>query len=95
MANPRNTVSFVGVDPVFLTFKIDNSTITWSDSVTGGSSQVNLAVTFSADDTVALAADGAQPIRLARRFVALNAAAIASALKFMPAMQRHGNTAQC
>ncbi len=58
MANPRNTVSFVGVDPTILTFKIDNSTITFSSTATGGSSQVNLAVSMSADDTVALTADG-------------------------------------
>ena len=58
MANPRDTVSFVGIDPVNVTFKIDNSTITYSATAKGGSSQIGLAVTFSADDTVALTADG-------------------------------------
>ena len=58
MANPRDTVSFVGIDPVYVTFKIDNSTIIYSATANGGSSQIGLAVTFSADDTVALTADG-------------------------------------
>lgn len=58
MANPRDSVSFTGTSPVYLSFKIDNSTITFSSTATSGSSQVGLAVTFSADDTVALTADG-------------------------------------
>ena len=58
MANPRDTVSFVGIDPVYVTFKIDNSTIIYSATANNGSSQIGLAVTFSADDTVALTADG-------------------------------------
>ena len=58
MANPRDTVSFVGISPTNVTFKIDNSTITYSATAKRGSSQIDLAVTMSADDTVALTADG-------------------------------------
>ena len=54
----RTNVSNIGVGGVYRTYKIDNSTITYSATVAGGSSQVGLAVTFSAADTVALAADG-------------------------------------
>ena len=53
----RTNVSNIGVGGVYRTYKIDNSTITYSATVAGGSSQVGLAVTFSAADTVALAAD--------------------------------------
>lgn len=58
MSDPRLDVSFVEIDPVFLTFKIDNSTITYSATSTNGSASVGLAVTLSAAETVALAADG-------------------------------------
>lgn len=54
----RTNVSNIGVGGQYRTYKIDNSTITYSATVAGGSSQVGLAVTFSAADTVALAADG-------------------------------------
>lgn len=58
MADPRNAVSLIGIGYEAETFLIDNSTITYSATVTGGSASVGLAVTFSADDTVALAVDG-------------------------------------
>lgn len=58
MANPRNTVDFEGIGDLVATFKIDNSTITYSATSANGSASVGLAVTFSADDTVALTADG-------------------------------------
>ena len=54
----RTNVSNIGVGGVYRTYKIDNSTITYDATKTGGSTQVGLAVTFSADDTVALCADG-------------------------------------
>jgi len=54
----RTNVSNIGVGGVYRTYKIDNSTITYDASKAGGSAQVGLAVTFSADKTVALAADG-------------------------------------
>lgn len=58
MADPRLAVRYGDIKYRAETFKIDNSTITYSATATGGSSQVGLAVTFSADDTVALTADG-------------------------------------
>ncbi len=54
----RTNVSNIGVGGQYRTYKIDNSTITYDASKAGGSAQVGLAVTFSADDTVALCADG-------------------------------------
>lgn len=57
-SNPRDRVRHDENDARYETFKIDNSTITYSASATGGSASVGLAVTFSADDTVALTADG-------------------------------------
>jgi len=39
-------------------YKIDNSTILYDITKVNGSNQVGLAVTFSTDDTVKLAADG-------------------------------------
>ena len=54
----RTNVSNIGVGGQYRTYKIDDSTITYSATAAGGSSQVGLAVTFSADDTVALCADG-------------------------------------
>lgn len=54
----RTNVSNIGVGGQYRTYKIDASTITYSATAAGGSSQVGLAVTFSADDTVALTADG-------------------------------------
>lgn len=58
MADPRAAASFEGLDAEFATFKIDNSTITYSATATNGSSVVGRAVTMSAAKTVALAADG-------------------------------------
>jgi hypothetical protein len=58
MANPRNTTDFEGVQGTFATYLIDNSTITYDATKTGGSAQVGLAVTLSAARTVALTADG-------------------------------------
>jgi hypothetical protein len=60
MADPRNAVSFEGIDAAYETFKIDNSTITYDATKANGAAttMIGKAVTFSADDTVALAADG-------------------------------------
>lgn len=58
MADPRDAVRFPGIDYRAETFSIDDSTITYSATVDGGSSQVGLAVTLSAADTIALVADG-------------------------------------
>lgn len=60
MADPRNTVSFEGIDAAYETFKIDNSTITYDSTKANGAAttMIGKAVTFSTDDTVALAADG-------------------------------------
>lgn len=57
MADPRATVSFIEIEPVYATFKIDNSTITYDSTKSGGTASVGLAVTFSAVNTVALCAD--------------------------------------
>jgi hypothetical protein len=60
MANPRNSVDFEGIAPVFVTYKIDNSTITYDATKAFGAAttMIGKAVTLSADDTVALCADG-------------------------------------
>jgi len=58
MADPRLAVAYEGLDADYATFKIDNSTITYSATAAGGSAVVGRAVTFSTDDTVALVADG-------------------------------------
>lgn len=58
MTNPRNQVGYEGIRPDTETYIIDASTITFSDLEENGSAQVDLAVTFSADNTVALCADG-------------------------------------
>lgn len=58
MPNPRNIVSFEGVNAEYATYKIDASSITYDATKTGGSAAIGLAVTLSADDTVALTADG-------------------------------------
>ena len=59
MANPRNTVEYEGIDGVYVTYKIDNSTITYDSTKANGAAttMIGKAVTLSADDTVALAAD--------------------------------------
>lgn len=65
MSNPRLVVGHGEIGWKRKTFKIDNSTITFDKTKIGGSASVPqtgalgyLAVTLSADDTVALAADG-------------------------------------
>lgn len=58
MADPRSAVLFNEIASVFATFKIDNATIVYSVSAVNGSASVGLGVTLSADNTVALAADG-------------------------------------
>lgn len=58
MADNRNDVIFDGIDAEYATFVIDNSTITFSATAANGSASVGLAVTLSANKTVALTADG-------------------------------------
>jgi hypothetical protein len=58
MADPRLAASFKEIGAVVASFKIDNDTITYSATADGGSAGVGLAVTLSADDTIALADDG-------------------------------------
>lgn len=58
MADPRNAVSHEGNKAHYETYKADGVTITYDATQTGGSAAVGLAVTESADDTVALTADG-------------------------------------
>lgn len=58
MTDPRNDVDFSDIGYRAETFKIDNSTITYSATAANGSAQVGLAVTLSADKTAALAGDG-------------------------------------
>lgn len=57
MSNPRDVVDFTGIDPLALTFLIDDSTITYDKNKVGGSAQVGLAVEMSDDKTVALVSD--------------------------------------
>lgn len=58
MADPRKTVKYAGMMSKEATFAIDNDTITYSATQNNGSASVGLAVTLSAANTVALAADG-------------------------------------
>jgi len=58
MADPRAIVNHEGNTGPYDTFIIDASTITYSATVAGGSSQVGLAVTLSTDDTIKLTEDG-------------------------------------
>lgn len=62
MADPRADVRFDEIGAVFATFKIDNSTITYSATATNGSSQVGLAVGLSAAETVELVGDGEEVV---------------------------------
>jgi hypothetical protein len=62
MADPRLAVGFKEIGAVFASFKIDDSTITYSASYAGGSAAVGKAVKLSADDTIALATDGSAVI---------------------------------
>jgi hypothetical protein len=54
----RKQVDYTDIDFGALTLKIDASTIVYDSTKANGSAQVGLAVTLSADDTVALTADG-------------------------------------
>lgn len=60
LTTPRDNVSYEELDVELVTYKIDNSTITYDATKAGGAAttMINKAVTFSGDDTVALAADG-------------------------------------
>lgn len=58
MADPRADVKYDEIAPVFMTFKIDDSTITYSATETNGSAAVGKAVALSAAETVELAGDG-------------------------------------
>ena len=61
LSTPRNIVGFEETaGPHDLTYKIDNSTITYDATKANGAAttMIDKAVTLSADDTVALAADG-------------------------------------
>jgi hypothetical protein len=58
MSDPRASVGYDRIGQETITLKIDNSTITYSATADGGSSQVGLAVTLSAADTVELVGDG-------------------------------------
>lgn len=58
MTNPRLAVDFAGILTKRLTFKIDNSTITYDVTQPSGSAQVGLAVTLESDAEIGLADDG-------------------------------------
>lgn len=58
MATGRDQVDYTDIDIEAITYKIDNSTITYDATHANGSAQVGLAVTLSANDTVALTQDG-------------------------------------
>lgn len=59
MADPRLAVGWEGIHEINASFIADNATITYSATVTGGSSQVGLAVTLAADGgSIELIGDG-------------------------------------
>lgn len=61
LATPRNIVGYEETaDPTDLTFKIDNSTITFDATQANGAvvAMIGKAVSLSADDTAQLASDG-------------------------------------
>lgn len=60
MANPRNVTDYEGIDGVYATYAIDNSTITYDSTKVGGAAatMIGMAVTESGAGIVALAADG-------------------------------------
>lgn len=62
MADPRNTVAFEGINAEYVTFLIDNSTITYSATATNGSASVGLAVGFSTHKTIELVGDGEEVV---------------------------------
>lgn len=55
MSDPRLSASVDGIAPVYASFKVDASTITYDATKAGGSSQVGLAVNLSTHQTVQLA----------------------------------------
>jgi hypothetical protein len=57
MADPRLSPRFDGIDPVYATFKIDNSTIVYDQTKAGGSAGAGLAVNLSASSTIQLVSD--------------------------------------
>jgi hypothetical protein len=59
MSDPRLTSDFQGQNAEFMTFPIDNSTITYSATVAKGSASVGKAVTFTSagDGTIKLTED--------------------------------------
>jgi hypothetical protein len=60
LTNPRNTVAYDEIEAVPVTYLIDNSTIVYDGTLANGAAttMIGKAVTFSAANTVALAADG-------------------------------------
>jgi hypothetical protein len=62
MADPRNAVSFNGINATYETFLIDNSTITYDATKVNGSAQVGLAVALSTHGTVELVGDGEEVV---------------------------------
>jgi hypothetical protein len=60
MADPRADTKFDDIKPAFVTFKIDNSTITYDSTETRGcaSTMRDKAVSLSAAETVQLISDG-------------------------------------
>lgn len=62
MADPRSVLSYEGLSDPYITFDIDNVSITYDATVAGGSSVVGRAVTLSDAHQVSLAAD-AEPIK--------------------------------
>lgn len=60
MSDPRLTLDYQGQNANFMTYKIDNSTITYLATSPKGSAAADdgLVVTLSADDTVKLIEDG-------------------------------------
>lgn len=58
MADPRNAVSFDGINATHETFLIDNSTITYDATLANGSAKVGLAVALSGNGTIETAGNG-------------------------------------
>lgn len=58
MSDPRNVLQYDGINPEYVTFDIDASTITYSATAENGSDAAGMAVTLSGGKTVALAGDG-------------------------------------
>lgn len=62
MADPRDRVVFDSIGALYVTYKTDNSTIVYDATKANGSASAGLAVTLSADGTVALCADADEVI---------------------------------